>query len=90
MVSKTDNYWLKIFETLNENQKRWFAAQKASEIGFGGITEIGKLTSMSRTTITKGIKELKKGELKKTIRKKGAGRKNISIVNSNIIKELMA
>jgi len=72
MKSKKENYWVKVFNTLNESQKRWYAAQKAIEIGYGGITHVKELTSMSRTTITKGINELKSSEkLEKEIRKKG-------------------
>jgi hypothetical protein len=89
MKSKKENYWVKVFDTLNESQKRWYAAQKAIEIGYGGITHVKELTSMSRTTITKGINELKSSEkLEKEIRKKGAGRKTIIDSNNNIINEL--
>ena len=62
---------------------------KAIEIGYGGITKVKALTSMSRTTITKGIKELKyKEQLETKIRKEGAGRKKITVVNEDIVKEL--
>jgi len=89
METKIQNYGIKIFHTLNESQKRWYAAQKAIEIGYGGITKVKALTSMSRTTITKGIKELKyKEQLETKIRKEGAGRKKITVVNEDIVKEL--
>lgn len=89
MEAILSNYWVKLFNTLNESQKRWFAAQKSLEIGYGGITAVSKQTSMSRTTITKGIKELKNSkELKREIRKEGAGRKSITASNSAIINEL--
>ena len=55
MVEELEIYWLKIFGTLNESQKRWYSAQKALEIGYGGVTKVSLLTSISRTTITKGI-----------------------------------
>ncbi len=89
MEAKLNNYWIKIFNTLNESQKRWFAAQKAIEIGYGGITIISKLSSLSRTTITKGVKELESiTGLKKEVRKKGSGRKKITVSKSNILEEL--
>jgi len=89
METKAQNYWIKIFHTLNESQKRWCAAQKATEIGYGGITKVKALTSMSRTTITKGIRELRDQEqLEKKIRKEGAGRKKITNINENIVREL--
>lgn len=74
-----DPAWMKIFENLNESQKRWFAALKANEIGYGGISKVSNATNLSRTTITKGINELNsKSELSENrIRKKGGGRKPI-------------
>ena len=89
MAEGNDIYWLKIFNTLDENKRRWFCAQKAIEIGYGGITHVNLLTSMSRTTITKGIRELKdNGELEKQIRKSGAGRKLITSSNATILTDL--
>ena len=60
METKIQNYGIKIFNTLNESQKRWYAAQKAIEIGYGGITKVKALTSMSRTTIQRALKFNKK------------------------------
>ncbi len=72
-------HWLKIFQVLDENKKRWFAAEKACEIGRGGINYISELTGMSRTTITKGMKELKKSKIlpDEMIRHSGGGRKSL-------------
>lgn len=50
--------WIKIFNTLFENQKRWLAAEKANELGRGGIAKIMALTGLSRNTIKKGMQEL--------------------------------
>lgn len=71
-------YWLKLFECQNELGKRLYAAEKALELGRGGIVQISQLTGISRTTITKGIKELKQDDLPiSQIRRKGSGRKLI-------------
>jgi len=51
--------WLKLFNAQTEIQKRLFVGEKAIELEHGGIVKISKLTGLSRTTITKGIKELK-------------------------------
>jgi hypothetical protein len=81
--------WLKVFSTLNENQRRWYAAHKAIELGHGGITEVRNLTGMSRTTIMKGIEDLKASELSnERIRREGGGRKCIKVTNENIIAEI--
>jgi hypothetical protein len=70
-----------VFETLNEAQSRWFAADKALDLGRGGVTRMSDLTGLSRTTITKAIAELTRpGKLAAEdgrIRKPGAGRKRV-------------
>lgn len=90
MKSQDEKNWLKVFNTLSEAQKRWLSAQRAIEIGFGGISEMRRITGMSRTTITKGIQELGRAKLslKAGIRKKGAGRKSIVCKNEDIVVEL--
>jgi len=82
--------WVKIFNVLNENEKRWFAAEKSIKIGRRGITYISKITSLSRTTITKGIKELNELDVlhNERIRKKGGGRKPLIESNKKIVKEI--
>jgi hypothetical protein len=75
--------WLKVFQTLNESQKRWFSAQKALEIGHGGIQKIHSLTGLSRTTIFKGIDELQASQelslSSERVRLPGGGRKKKAI-----------
>lgn len=71
--------WLKAFSLLNEVQKRWFAAARAIELGYGGVSKVSKITGLSRTTITQGRNELKKSNnskfLPNKIRNEGGGRK---------------
>ena len=83
--------WIKLFHALNENQKRWFAAEKSLELGYGGISKISKITKLSRTTITLGIKEIRASDnalISERIRKEGGGRKSISDVDQSIVKSL--
>ena len=83
--------WLKSFRTLNESQKRWFAAVKSLELGRGGITAVSKSTGLSRTTITKGIKEVqssKKNLDSERIRSVGGGRHTLTKVNDKLLKDL--
>jgi transposase len=42
--------WLKVLPTLSEARRRWYAAQRAIELGRGGITRIQELTGISRPT----------------------------------------
>jgi len=83
--------WLNILEMIDEGLKRKLAAVKALELGWGGISEVSKITGMSRDTIRKGIKEIKIGdsiERLPRIRKIGGGRKRIDIKDPIILHDL--
>ena len=70
--------WLKALSVADEVQARRFAAAKALELGWGGISTVERLTGMSHTTIRKGIHELQSPEeleSPKRLRKLGGGRK---------------
>lgn len=43
---------------LGERTKRLYVGSMAKELGNGGITQVAKITKLSKATITKGIKEL--------------------------------
>ena len=46
---------------LDERQKRLYLANEAMSYGRGGISKASEISKMSRTTITKGVEELKAG-----------------------------
>ncbi len=68
---------INFYQSLNEKDRRRYAAVEAIKLGHGGQSVIAKILDLSRKTIAKGIKEIK-GDLIKEgrIRKKGAGRKS--------------
>ena len=81
-VSGAEKRWLKVFGTLNEFQARLFAADKALDLGRGGISRLSALTGLSRTTITKAVEELGgRGKLRMPgagrVRRVGGGRKKV-------------
>ncbi len=85
--------WLNVFRSLNEAQSRWFAAQKALELGRGGIKQVHELTGLSRTTLIKGMDELKRRDELDTaegIRRRGGGRKKAEVTPeySPLVREL--
>ena len=90
MSKKMDNLWLQELFTLNEVQRRRFAALKAMEFGWGGVTKVCKITCMSHNTIDKGIKELNssKKNITKRLRKEGGGRKKIIDKNPEVKKDI--
>ena len=67
------------FETLNEKQKRLFAALKANELGYSGVRQVSQELGLHRHTIRAEQKELSEmsngAEISSRIRKLGGGRK---------------
>jgi len=81
---------MKIFKALNESQRRWSAARKASESGYGGIKKITDITGLSGTAVTDGIKEpeTEKSLNSEKIRKTGGGRKKLRDKDGDIIRRI--
>jgi hypothetical protein len=62
---------------LDERGRRLFAASEAMSAGVGGVTAVSAATGIARSTINRGIAELKSGrhEVGRRIRRAGGGRK---------------
>jgi hypothetical protein len=62
---------------LDERGRRLFAATEAMAVGLGGVTAVSAATGIARSTINRGIAELKSGrhEIGSRIRRAGGGRK---------------
>jgi len=71
---------VKLYNSLNEKDKRRYAAIEAKKLGHGGIKYISELFGCHRNTITEGKSELETREVEKfnekAIREKGGGRKS--------------
>ncbi len=67
------------FATLNEKQKRLFAALKANELGYFGVRQVAQALGLHPHTIRVGQKELvaisNGAEISSRVRKIGGGRK---------------
>jgi len=90
---KTEKRWLKVLSTLNEFQARLFAADKALDLGRGGISWLSQLTGMSRTTITKAVQELHSGKglcvpPERGARQPGGGRKKLEQIDPRLQQDL--
>jgi Rhodopirellula transposase DDE domain len=83
---------MRVLGTLNEYQARLFVAEKALELGRGGISLLSRLTGMSRVTITQGVKDLGGKKLRSAaagrIRKPGGGRKKVEVVDAGLLRRL--
>ena len=83
--------YTRLFPYLNEKQRRLVAASDAMTFNRGGISKVSKASTMSRPTITRGIKELTDSNFLKDsnrIRCLGAGRKKIIEHEPGVIKAL--
>jgi hypothetical protein len=85
--------WLKVLGTLNEFQARLFVADKALELGRGGVSRLAQLTGLSRPTISKGVTELAGGTPLPSpeagrVRKPGGGRKKVEEVDPEVRRHL--
>jgi hypothetical protein len=61
---------------LNERNRRRFAGVLANEQGQGGVSQLARITGLSRTTIAKGCREIEHSNknIPLNIRQAGAGR----------------
>jgi transposase len=71
--------WNNTLKTLNESQRRYYLANEAKALGYGGVARISRATGISRETIHVGIREIDNGMelLWKRARKPGGGKKRI-------------
>ena len=80
-----EDQWVKVFGALDEAAGRLLAAQRALELGHGGITRVARLTGLSRTTITRGMADLRDPRTLRRVqegrsRRFGAGRPRVEAV----------
>jgi len=67
----------KFYATLNERQKRHFAAIEAKQLGHGGIVAVSQAFGIHRETVSNALSEIETSEslVSDRIRKTGGGRK---------------
>ena len=80
----------RLASTLDERALRLFTATEAEALGYGGISQVSRITGVARSTILRGQQEL----LHRTavspgrIRRPGGGRKKVSAVDPTVVEEL--
>ena len=73
----------------NEKDRRLYFASEALKIGHGGISQVQKLSGVSRVTIARGVLELQQDSMvKDRIRKVGGGRKKATTTYPQVKQEL--
>jgi hypothetical protein len=68
-------YFAALWPHLDERARRLVAANKALELGYGGVSQVSHACGLSRVTVTKGMEELQAAPLVPgRIRREGGGR----------------
>ena len=84
---------MRVLGTLNEYQARLFVAERALDLGRGGISRLARLTGMSRVTITQGVKDLGSATRLRSassgrVRNPGGGRKKVEDGDPALLRQL--
>ncbi len=88
-TSSFEKRFLSLLPHLNEKQRRYAAALEARALGYGGISKVARIAGMSRITLHKAIKELKKrSAFPDRIRSVGGGRKKRMVYEPAMVKKL--
>src|SRR4051794_1200016 len=75
--------------SLNERGRRLHAAAEAVSAGHGGIAAASRATKVARSTIGRGLKDLKEpGSLTGQVRRKGAGRPTVTARDATLLGDL--
>jgi hypothetical protein len=75
---------------LDERGRRRFAAAEATAAGVGGIRAVSRATGIARSTIGRGLRELRTGEPPDVarVRRAGGGRKPVSETDPSLLDDL--
>jgi len=75
---------------LDERGRRRFAAAEATAAGPGGIRAVNRATGIARSTIGRGLRELRTGETPDVarVRRAGGGRKPVSETDPSLLDDL--
>src|SRR5450432_916507 len=82
-------YFAGIWQHLDEHTRRVVAANKAVELGYGGISRVSRACGLSRVTLTKGVEELQNAPLPSgRIRQEGGGRHVLATSDPGLVPAL--
>jgi DDE family transposase len=91
-ATSAERTWLRVLGAINEYQARLLVAEKALQLGRGGISHLAQLTGMSRVTITQGVRDLISGKVRGPgegrVRQPGGGRKKVEHADYELLRRL--
>lgn len=76
-----------LLRVLDERQRRLWAAAESRSLGRGGLAAVVQATGMAKTTVSRGLRELKSGRslVSDRVRRPGAGRKRATVVDPGLV-----
>ena len=82
--------WVRAAPLLDERSRRLFAANEALAQGHGGITAVAQATGLARSSINRGVQELRSGRNEQggRVRRPGGGRKRAVIHQPGLLAAL--
>ncbi len=90
LIRSTREKYFRISGTFNELSRRLWAGNESISIGYGGIAVVSEATGISRKTIEKAMREIQGASYPTDrIRRKGGGRKDITVNKPGIKEKLM-
>ena len=76
--------------SLDERERRLFAATQVRALGHGGIAAVARATGIARSTIGRGLRELALGPaMDRRVRRSGGGRKKLSDTDATLAQDLL-
>src|SRR5215813_4703437 len=77
---------------LDESSRRRFGAAEAIAAGRGGVSAVMRATGLARSTIGRGLAELRREETPEAgrVRRPGGGRKPLSVTDASLLGDLRA
>jgi hypothetical protein len=74
---------------LDERERRLLAAAEARTAGYGGVSAVARATGMARSTINRGLKDLKALDLAQPrVRRAGGGRPSLPQIDPTLLEDL--
>jgi DNA-binding phage protein len=78
-----------VCHSLNERSRRLFAAAEARTAGYGGVSAAALATGVARSTIGRGLKDLKNPDaLSGVVRRRGGGRLALTDTDTTLLEDL--
>jgi len=84
--------YMALAPVLDERGRRRFAAAEALAAGRGGVTAVSRITGLARSTITRGLAELRGAALPEAasdrVRRQGGGRRSLAATDATLLADL--